>query len=273
MLRLVTVCLLLLPGLGGAQSSQQGVGAPGPHGASGSPHTQDPPHFLRNQQAGHLTAETSSLEQRSNRVVRVRVNPNPDPQTWSRAPTEWLGLGLALALALTLTLWSSDLEQGSNRVVGVRTWSRAPTEWLGLGLALALALTLTLWSSDLEQGSNRVGLFVVAAVGTMALMVAVFCIYKRFYRRRQQYQHSPLQDHSELTLDPPENPPMMFLQGPLGDGRERQGGYGSLSATPSVISLPPSLPPPPRASPFPPPHRPPHPLRTISAKDLEKSFL
>ncbi|XP_059893150.1 collagen alpha-1(XVII) chain-like [Gadus macrocephalus] len=156
MLRLVTVCLLLLPGLGWAQSSQQGVSAPGPHGSSGPPHTQDPPHFLRNQQAGHLTAETSYL----------------------------------------------------------------------------------------EQGSNRVGLFVVAAVGTMALMVAVFCIYNRFYSR-QQYQHTQLQDHSELTLDPPENPPMMFLQGPLGDGRERPGGYGSLSATPSVISLPPKPPGPP----------------------------
>ena len=52
MVRLVTVCLLLL--LGGAQSSQRGVSAP-----PGPPNTQDPPHLLGNQQAGHQTTETS----------------------------------------------------------------------------------------------------------------------------------------------------------------------------------------------------------------------
>ena len=52
MLRLVTLCLLLL--LGRTQSSQWGVSAP-----PGLPHTQDPPHLLRNQQAGHQTAQTS----------------------------------------------------------------------------------------------------------------------------------------------------------------------------------------------------------------------
>ncbi|CAL8305100.1 unnamed protein product [Lota lota] len=169
--------------------SDQGANAPIPpipQGAPGPARTEDRPHFLRNQQAGHLTAETSY--------------------------------------------------------------------------------------DYLDQSPNKVGVFVAAAAGTLALMAAVYCIYNKLYTK-QQYQHTQLQDHSELTLDPPENPPMIFLHGPMGDGRERPGGYGSLSATPSVISIPPSLTPPPRVSPFPPLHRSSHSLRTISAKDLEKSFL
>ncbi|KAJ3608450.1 hypothetical protein NHX12_025497 [Muraenolepis orangiensis] len=118
----------------------------------------------------------------------------------------------------------------------------------------------------LNQNNNRVGLFVVAAAGTLILMAAVYCIYNKFYSK-QQYLHTQLQDHSE-------NPPMMFPHCPReGDGRERPGGYGSLSATPSVISIPPSLSPSPGLSPFHPLYRSSHSLRTISARDLEKSFI
>ncbi|CAL8283510.1 unnamed protein product [Merluccius merluccius] len=124
----------------------------------------------------------------------------------------------------------------------------------------------------LNKDNNKVGLFVVAAAGTMTLMAAVYCIFNKFYTK-QQYLHTQLQDDTELIFDPPENPPMMFPHGPMGDGRERPGGYGSLSVTPSVISIPPGLSPPPSVSPFPPLYRSSHSLRTISAQDLEKSFL
>lgn len=53
----------------------------------------------------------------------------------------------------------------------------------------------------------------------------------------------------------------------------RRAGYGSLSDTPSIISVPPSLSPPPSAMPFPPLFLSSHSLRTISAKDLEKSCI
>lgn len=88
---------------------------------------------------------------------------------------------------------------------------------------------------------------------------------------------------SDIALDLSSSSSSVF-SGYVTDGwmqqrMEKGGGgggrsYGSLSDTPSIITLPPPLSPPQRASPF---HslslsRPP-PLRTISAQDLEKSFL
>ena len=60
-----------------------------------------------------------------------------------------------------------------------------------------------------------------------------------------------------------------------GRGRERgREGYGALSDTPSIITLPPALSPPPSTSTFSSLSlSPPSPLKTISAQDLEKSFL
>ncbi|KAF3853433.1 hypothetical protein F7725_014121 [Dissostichus mawsoni] len=101
---------------------------------------------------------------------------------------------------------------------------------------------------EVDQDNAKVGLFVAAAVGTLALMAAVYCIYNKFYSKHQ-YLHTQLNDDSDV----------------------QRAGYGSLSDTPSIISVPPSLSPPPSAMPFPPLFLSSHSLRTISAKDLEKS--
>ncbi|XP_010777658.1 sodium-dependent neutral amino acid transporter B(0)AT2-like, partial [Notothenia coriiceps] len=124
---------------------------------------------------------------------------------------------------------------------------------------------------QVEQDNAKVGLFVAAAVGTFALMAAVYCIYNKFYSKHQ-YLHTQLNDDSDFSTDPMDTPPVCF-HGSAGSSAVdvQRGGYGSLSDTPSIISVPPSLSPPPSAMPFPPLFLPSHSLRTISAKDLEKS--
>lgn len=71
------------------------------------------------------------------------------------------------------------------------------------------------------------------------------------------------------------DPPLVFFHASVGSSAVdvRKAGYGSLSDTPSIISVPPSLSPPPSAMPFPPLFLSSHSLRTISAKDLEKSCI
>ncbi|XP_068162255.1 uncharacterized protein [Antennarius striatus] len=119
----------------------------------------------------------------------------------------------------------------------------------------------------------KVGMFIAASIGTVALMAAVYCIYNKFYTK-QQYLHTQLDDDSDLTTDPMDPPPMFFhTSADSSTADVRRAGYGSVSSTASIISVPPSLSPPPSAMPFPPPFLSSHSLRTISAKDLEKSCI
>lgn len=48
---------------------------------------------------------------------------------------------------------------------------------------------------QVEQDNAKVGLFVAAAVGTFALMAAVYCIYNKFYSKHQ-YLHTQLNNDS-----------------------------------------------------------------------------
>nr|XP_040032818.1 uncharacterized protein LOC120819449 isoform X2 [Gasterosteus aculeatus aculeatus] len=124
-----------------------------------------------------------------------------------------------------------------------------------------------------DKDNGRAGLFIAAAMGTFALMAAVYCIYDKFYTK-QQYLHTQLNDDSDLTMDPMDPPPVFFYASPGSSAVDVQRrGYGSLSDTPSIISVPPSLSPPPSAMPFPPFFLSSHSLRTISARDLEKSCI
>ncbi|TKS89974.1 hypothetical protein D9C73_024104 [Collichthys lucidus] len=124
-----------------------------------------------------------------------------------------------------------------------------------------------------DKDNAKVGLFIAAAMGTFALMAAVYCIYNKFYTK-QQYLHTQLQDDSDLTADPMDPPPVFFRASVGSSSADvRRAGYGSLSDTPSIISVPPSLSPPPTAMPFPPLFLSSNSLRTISAKDLEKSCI
>ncbi|KAK1881283.1 Zinc finger protein 141 [Dissostichus eleginoides] len=124
---------------------------------------------------------------------------------------------------------------------------------------------------QVDQDNAKVGLFVAAAVGTLALMAAVYCIYNKFYSKHQ-YLHTQLNDDSDFSTDPMDPPPVCFHASAGSSAVDVQrAGYGSLSDTPSIISVPPSLSPPPSAMPFPPLFLSSHSLRTISAKDLEKS--
>lgn len=79
---------------------------------------------------------------------------------------------------------------------------------------------------------------------------------------------------ADLTTDPI-GPPPVFFHGSAGSSvvDVQRTGYGSLSDTPSIISMPPSLSPPPCAMSFPPLFLSSHSLRTISARDLEKSCI
>lgn len=78
---------------------------------------------------------------------------------------------------------------------------------------------------------------------------------------------------TDFTTDPTDPPPVFFhTSAGFGATEVQRAGYGSLSDTPSIISVPPSLSPPPTAMPFPPLFLSSHSLRTISAKDLEKSW-
>ncbi|KAM8729286.1 uncharacterized protein AB9X84_026590 [Acanthopagrus schlegelii] len=125
----------------------------------------------------------------------------------------------------------------------------------------------------LDKDNAKVGLFIAASAGTCALMAAVYCIYNKFYTK-QQYLHTQLNDDSDLTTDPMDPPPVFFNASPGSSAADvRRAGYGSLSDTPSIISVPPCLSPPPSAMPFPPLFVSSRSLRTISAKDLERSCI
>lgn len=49
--------------------------------------------------------------------------------------------------------------------------------------------------AHLDKDNAKVGLFIAAAMGTFALMAAVYCIYNKFYTK-QQYLHTQLNDDS-----------------------------------------------------------------------------
>ncbi|XP_049419384.1 uncharacterized protein LOC125880717 isoform X1 [Epinephelus fuscoguttatus] len=127
--------------------------------------------------------------------------------------------------------------------------------------------------AHVDKDNAKVGLFIAAAMGTFALMAAVYCIYNKFYTKHQ-YLHTQLHDDSDSTTDNMDPPPV-FYHASAGPSAVdvRRAGYGSVSATPSIISVPPSLSPPPSAMPFPPVFLSSQSLRTISARDLEKSCI
>ncbi|XP_028825272.1 uncharacterized protein LOC114796074 isoform X2 [Denticeps clupeoides] len=123
--------------------------------------------------------------------------------------------------------------------------------------------------------NNKLAIFIAAAVGTVTLMGVIYCIYNQFYTK-QPYLHAHLEEDADVSLDLRD--PFSSSLSPGSGGRNERAvdrwGYGSLSETPSIITLPPTLSPPPPTSPFPALSLfPPSPLRTISAQDLEKSFL
>ncbi|CAK6964123.1 uncharacterized protein LOC123982832 [Scomber scombrus] len=134
-------------------------------------------------------------------------------------------------------------------------------------------LNAKLTYAHVDKDNAKVGLFIAAAMGTFALMAAVYCIYNKFYTKHQ-YLHTQLHEDPDLTSDPMD-PPSVFFHASAGSSSidVRRAGYGSLSDTPSIISVPPSLSPPPSAMPFPPLFLSSHSLRTISAQDLEKSCI
>lgn len=79
---------------------------------------------------------------------------------------------------------------------------------------------------------------------------------------------------ADLTTDPMDAPSVFFHPSANSSAIDvRKAGYGSLSASASTISVPPSLSPPLSAMPFPPRFLSSHALRTISAQDLEKSCI
>ncbi|XP_021432389.1 uncharacterized protein LOC110499580 [Oncorhynchus mykiss] len=130
--------------------------------------------------------------------------------------------------------------------------------------------------ANVGHDNAKLGLFIAAALGIVALMGMVYCIYMQFYTKHQ-YLHTQLHDDSELTLDLPEAPPV-FFHGSVGamdrKGEVRGSGNGSfISNTPSTISVPPRLSPPPSAVPYLPLFLASYPLRTISVRDLERSFV
>lgn len=96
----------------------------------------------------------------------------------------------------------------------------------------------------------------------------MFCIDSIIDRSEMNFLSADLtSDHTD--------PPSVFFHASADSSAVdvRRAGYGSLSDTPSIISVPPSLSPPPSAMPFPPLFLSSHSLRTISAKDLEKSYI
>ncbi|CAB1460854.1 unnamed protein product [Pleuronectes platessa] len=124
-----------------------------------------------------------------------------------------------------------------------------------------------------DRDNAKVGLFVAAALGTFTLMASVYCIYNKFYSKHQ-YLHTQLNDDPDLSTDPMDPPPVYFHTSVNSSAVDVcKAGYGSLSDTPSIISVPPCLSPPPSAMPFPPPFLSSRSLRTISAKDLEKGCI
>ncbi|KAI1896271.1 hypothetical protein AGOR_G00093080 [Albula goreensis] len=132
--------------------------------------------------------------------------------------------------------------------------------------------------THLEKG-NKLGIFIAASVGTMTLMGVVYCIYSQFYSKKL-YSHTPLEDDTELILDLPDSSSSYFsgyastMDGEKGTYQAGYG-YGSISDPPAIINVPPvphSTPP--LAAPFPPfTLSTSTPLQTISARDLERSFV
>ncbi|KAJ8284214.1 hypothetical protein COCON_G00030640 [Conger conger] len=123
---------------------------------------------------------------------------------------------------------------------------------------------------------NKLSIFIAASVGTMTLMGVVYCIYSQFYSKKL-FSHTQLEDDTELMLDLPDASSSYFSSYPAMDKEKRtsQAGYGSISDPPSIINIPPALQStPPLAAPFPPfSLSTSTPLQTISAQNLERSFV
>ncbi|KAM4525473.1 uncharacterized protein PAE49_001391 [Odontesthes bonariensis] len=126
--------------------------------------------------------------------------------------------------------------------------------------------------AHVDKDNAKIGLFIAASVGTFVLMAAVYCIYNKFYTKHQ-YLHTQLNDDPDVTTDCMDPPPVFFHASASSAMDVKKSGYGSLSDTPSIISVPPCLSPPPSAMPFPPLFLSSRSLRTISAQDLEKSCI
>ncbi|CAG5908573.1 uncharacterized protein ACNS7B_022559 isoform 1-T2 [Menidia menidia] len=124
------------------------------------------------------------------------------------------------------------------------------------------------------DGDNaKIVLFIAASAGTFFLMAAVYCIYNKFYTKHQ-YLHTQLNDDPDVPMDCMDPPPAFFHASASSSAMDiKKSGYGSLSDTPSIISAPPFLSPPPSAMRFPPLFLSSQSLRTISAQDLEKSCI
>ncbi|KAK7919762.1 hypothetical protein WMY93_011046 [Mugilogobius chulae] len=91
-----------------------------------------------------------------------------------------------------------------------------------------------------QADNTKVGLFIAASIGIFALMMAVYCIYNRFYTK-QQYEHTQLTDDPDFPSDL-SDPPTVFFHGSTFSSASdvRKSGYGSLSDSPSIISVPPA---------------------------------
>ncbi|KAM6897502.1 uncharacterized protein FYW49_018785 [Xenentodon cancila] len=127
--------------------------------------------------------------------------------------------------------------------------------------------------AHVDKDNAKIALFIAASLGTVTLMAAVYCIYNKFYIKHQ-YLHAQLNEDLDITTDPMDSPTVFFHS--TADSSAtlmHRAGYGSLSDTPSIIAVPPSLSPPPSAMPFPPRFLSSCSLRTISAQDLEKSCI
>ncbi|KAJ8364249.1 hypothetical protein SKAU_G00130800 [Synaphobranchus kaupii] len=124
---------------------------------------------------------------------------------------------------------------------------------------------------------NKLNIFIAAAVGTMTLMGVVYCIYSQFYSKKL-FSHTQLEDDTELMLDLPGSSYTYFSGYPAMMNAEKgtcQAGYGSICDPPSIINIPPAPhSSPPLAAKFPPfCQSTSTPLQTISAQNLERSFV
>ncbi|XP_071318929.1 uncharacterized protein [Trachinotus anak] len=198
----------------------------------------------------------------------------PQVYQWT---THMAGLA-ALCLLLVFPLSSSQSTLQSEQEINAHQAPAAPPPPPAhirdlLGKEETTHLNAMRTYGHVDKDNAKVGLFIAAAMGTFTLMAAVYCIYNKFYTK-QQYLHTQLNDDPDLTTDPMDPPPVFFHASADSSAVDvRRAGYGSLSDTPSIISVPPSLSPPPSAMPFPPLFLSSHSLRTISAKDLEKSYI
>ncbi|KAJ7985035.1 hypothetical protein DPEC_G00360950 [Dallia pectoralis] len=129
--------------------------------------------------------------------------------------------------------------------------------------------------ANTDNSNTHLSLFIAAALGVMILMGVVYCVYTQFYTKHP-YLHTELQDSDEMSLDLPEAPPVVFHSSVGAMDRQEEvwrAANGSLiSDAPSIISVPPRLSPPPSAMPYPSFFLSAYPLRTISVRNLEKSF-